>query len=127
MRRRGTLSALAIGVAMLDVTTWAHHSISGIYDDKQRVTIQGVVTQFHFLNPHPFLVLEVRDEKGNPQRWTAEMDNRYELAELGFETGTVKPGDHVIVLGFPARRHPHSLYVRRIDRPSDGFSYQHHP
>lgn len=112
---------------MLDVTTGAHHSISGIYDDKQRVTIEGVVTQFHFLNPHPFLVLEVKDEKGNPQRWTAEMDNRYELAELGFETGTVKPGDHVIVLGFPARRQPHSLYVRRIDRPSDGFSYQHHP
>lgn len=126
MRRR-LISAFAVGLAMLGASVQAHHSVAGIYDEQQRITIEGVVTQFHLLNPHAFLILEVKDEHGVAERWTAEMDNRHELAQNGFATGTVKPGDRVIVLGFPARRQPHSIYVRRLDRPSDGFTYQHHP
>jgi hypothetical protein len=105
----------------------AHHSIAGIYDDKHPVTVEGVVTRFRFVAPHPFLVMEVTDARGKPQRWTMEMDNLLELAELGFETETLKPGDRLVVLGSPARRKPHSLYIRKLERPSDGFSYQHHP
>jgi hypothetical protein len=126
MRRR-FLAAFAVGVGVFCAPLAAHHSVAGIYDESQQISVEGVVTQFHLLNPHAFLILEVRDSRGNAQRWTGEMDNRHELAQDGFETGSVKPGDRIVVLGFPARRQPHSLYVRRIERPADGFSYQHHP
>jgi hypothetical protein len=106
---------------------YAHHSIAGIYDDSHPVTVEGVVTRFRFVDPHPFLVMEVKDGSGKPQRWMMEMDNRWELIELGFRTETLKPGDRLVVLGSLARRQPHSLYIRKLDRPADGFSYQHHP
>jgi hypothetical protein len=125
----GTAILGAVGLASLTpgAVVYAHHSIAGIYDDSHPVTVEGIVTNFRFVDPHPFLVMEVLDRSGKPQRWTMEMDNRWELAELGFETETLKPGDRLVVLGSPARRKPHSLYIRKLDRPSDGFSYQHHP
>jgi uncharacterized protein DUF6152 len=131
---RGVLFAVGaaiLGAGIVSLTPGtvlhAHHSIAGIYDENHPVTVEGIVTRFRFVDPHPFLVMDVKDSSGKPQRWTMEMDNRWELAELGFQTETLKPGDRLVVLGSLARRQPHSLYIRRLDRPADGFSYQHHP
>ena len=52
------------------------------------------------------------------------MDNRRELVEIGFTQQTLRPGDSIVVGGSPARHEARSLYVRRLDRPSDGFWYE---
>jgi hypothetical protein len=126
-RVAGTLVVMA-GLSSLPtggVAVRAHHSLAGIYDEARRVTLEGVITQFEFRNPHPIIVMEVRDGDGRAQRWLMEMDSRRELLQVGVGERTLKPGDHIVVLGSRARRQPHSLYVRRIDRPSDGFTYEH--
>ncbi len=65
---------------------------------------------------------------GAPARiWTLEMDNRWELAELGFTENTLKPGDRIEVTGDPSRRDANALYVRILRRPADDFRYDHHP
>jgi hypothetical protein len=101
----------------------AHHSLSGIYDDSQRVTLEGVVAQFRFVNPHPFIVVDVTDGKGQSQPWQLELDNRHELVAIGMTSDTLKPGDRVVATGSPGRTEPR-LYVRRLDRPADGFWYE---
>ena len=103
-----------------------HHSISAAYDRARPVTLDGVLVEFAMVQPHPFVVVDVRNG-GETARWRGELDNRWELAELGFRTETLKPGDRLVVLGSLARRQPHSLYIRKLERPADGFSYQHHP
>ena len=123
MKRR-IVVAFGAGVALYAMAAQAHHSIAGVYDDSQRVTIEGVITRFQFVNPHPFVVVEVRDGSGKALQWRLEMDNRWELAEIGFDDETLKPGDRIMVTGSPARRQPQSLYIRRLDRPADGFMYQ---
>ena len=102
----------------------AHHSISSIYDGSRRVTIDGSVTQFQLINPHPFLFIEVKDGIGTAQQWRLEMDNRSELAAIGITANTFKPGDRVVVSGSLARTQPESLYLLRLDRPADGFWYE---
>ena len=102
----------------------AHHSISGVYDTSQQVTVEGVVAQFHFVNPHPFLTVEVRGDGGSAQQWRLEMDSRRELVDVGMTEGTLKPGDKVVVKGNPVRDKTQGLYIRRLDRPSDGFQYE---
>jgi hypothetical protein len=52
------------------------------------------------------------------------MDNRWELVEIGFDSMTLKPGDRIVVTGGPAREQRQSLYIRKLERPADGFSYQ---
>jgi hypothetical protein len=112
-------AALALGAPAA-----AHHSISSIYDGSRRVTLDGSVTEFQLINPHPFLFIEVKDGHGAPQRWRLEMDNRSELAAIGVTAATFKPGDRVVVSGSLARTQPESLYLLRLDRPADGFRYE---
>lgn len=103
----------------------AHHSIASVYDGSRRMTLEAIVAEFQFVNPHPVIRVDV-ERDGRVERWTLEMDNRWELAELGFKADTLKPGDRIVVSGSPARREGNRLYVRRLARPSDRFSYQHH-
>ncbi len=122
MNRR-TLS-LAIAIACASVAVQAHHSIAGVYDTKRQVTVEGVVTAFRFVNPHPFLMIDVKDEAQKTQPWRLEVDNRWELAAIGVTAETWKAGDWIVVTGFPGRMQPHSVYIRTLDRPVDGLRYE---
>jgi len=112
-------------VAVLGTATLAdaHHSIAGVYDSSRETTVDGVVAQYEFVNPHPFLVVDVR-RGATVERWQLEMDNRGELAQVGFTEATFRAGDRVTVIGSLARREPYRMYIRRLDRPADGFSYE---
>lgn len=117
--------AIAVGLlALCGAVAHAHHSIAGMYDESRRVMVDGVVAEFHFVNPHPFVMVDVRDANGSAQAWKLEMDNRGELVDVGVRGTTLKPGDRVVVSGSPARTQPQVLYVRRLERPADGFLYE---
>ncbi len=113
---------LAIALAVRGAAE-AHHSIAGMYDERQSVRLDGVVTQYQFVNPHPFVVLLVKDERGQEQTWKLELDNRYELVEVGMTATTFKAGDRLTVSGSPAWKQANAMYVRKMQR-SDGFLYE---
>ena len=117
------LLCAAVAVVGLTTVLAAHHSIAGIYDSAQSVTIDGVVSEFRFINPHPYLVVTV-DRNGGPDAWKLELDNRYELAEVGVKADTLRPGDRLVATGSPAHDGSHSMYARRIDRRADGWWYE---
>ena len=97
----------------------AHHSIAGAYDTRREVTIEATVDRFRFVNPHPMLSVRVETEV-----WQLEMDNRRELTREGMTEDSFKPGDRIVVAGNPSRSEARRLYIRRLDRPSDGFVYE---
>jgi len=101
----------------------AHHSISAVYDSTRQQRIEGVVAEFQFVNPHPFVIVTV-DAAGGGESWRLEMDNRFELADVGMTNATLKPGDRVVVTGSLGRTEPRTLYIRQLDRPADGFRYE---
>ena len=115
------LLVLSLGVSATFVH--AHHSVVGMYDTREEVTIEGIVAELRWRDPHPFLIVSVGDT-GNATQWLLEMDNRRELSRIGMTSETLRPGDHVIVIGNPSRRVSQRVYIRRLDRPADGFGYQ---
>jgi hypothetical protein len=121
MARHGV--PLAFGLLLGAFTAEAHHSISGMYDTRRSIRIDGVVTQWDFVNPHAFLTLDVT-ESGRSQQWRIELDDRGELSEIGMSGRTLQPGDRVIVTGSPAHREANRLYLGRLDRPADGYSFE---
>jgi hypothetical protein len=117
------LTAVAL-TAIWSGAAEAHHSFTNIYDSEKTVTLTATVREFQFIHPHPFLVVEIRNESGERQTWRAEMDNRFELEEIGITRSTFRPGDRVIVSGSPGRSQPFILYLWRLDRPADKVRYQ---
>ena len=122
MRKWSTV--LALGIAFSCVVLEAHHAISAIYDSSKQVTVDGVVRDFQFINPHPFLMMDVADVSGRTLEWRLELDNRFELVGIGVKADMLKIGDRVIVTGSLSRERPQNLYVMRLDRPADGFRYE---
>jgi hypothetical protein len=117
------LACVAGAAASASDTARAHHSISAVYDGARRSTVQGVVKEFQFVNPHPALIIDA-GEAGAPEVWRLEMDNRWELVDIGISADTFKLGDRVVASGSASRTNAHGLYLLRLDRPADGLLYE---
>lgn len=71
------------------------------------------------------MILEVKTPAGRIEQWKLEMDNRSELVEAGMTRESLKRGDRVVVTGSLIRPpQSQALYIRKLDRPADGFQYQ---
>ena len=119
----GVTAGLVIGV-LFAAGVHAHHSIAAVYDSSQPVTLEGEVTAFHYLNPHPFLEIHVVAADGQAESWRLEFDNLLELTAAGMSAQTFKVGDSITVTGSRARNSSRSAYVVRLERPADGFLYE---
>src|SRR5207249_10681997 len=96
---RFLLLLLALAVA---APVFAHHS-TRMYDMNHPVTVTGVVKRFESTNPHAFVYLEVKDEKGNVVEWEVEMMSLNHLRGYGWTRSTVKPGDAISCTGGAAK------------------------
>jgi hypothetical protein len=61
------------------------------------------VTKWVFKNPHPFLFVEVADDKSGKVEWTVEFVGPVRLAKIGWSAKTFVPGEKVTVFGHPSR------------------------
>ena len=90
----------------------------------REITVEGVVTGFQFINPHPFVTIEAESQKGTKQQWRGELDNRSELVGIGMTDGTFRSGDRLVIVGNPGHDKTQTLYVRKLERPADGLKYE---
>ena len=87
---------------LVALPTFAHHS-TAMYNMNTPVTVTGVVKRFEWTNPHAFVFLEVKDEKGNTVEWEVEMMSLNHLRGYGWTRDTVKPGDVISCTGGAAK------------------------
>ena len=115
MRRLLCTVVVAAPLLVLSVErSGAHHAFSAVYDEKQVITVEGVVTEFKLVNPHAMMSLNVTDKSGKVEKWTVEFAGRLNLTEGGWTVETIKPGDRIKVSGNPARKGERQLAFRRI-------------
>ncbi|HEV2198416.1 MAG TPA: DUF6152 family protein [Bryobacteraceae bacterium] len=92
----GIITLLIAGLAAVPIALLAHHG-SAIYDQTKAVTVQGVVTDWLWANPHCLLDFDVKDDKGNTVHWTAEVSNPPDMMNRGWTKRMLKPGDAVTI------------------------------
>jgi translation initiation factor IF-1 len=92
----------AIAAALFAVPAFAHHSHS-MFDDTQKIVMEGTVKEFQWTNPHSWLQVMVTDEKGRTAEWSLEMGAPGGLARTGWRPKTVVPGDKVTVSIHPLK------------------------
>ena len=98
---RRCLLALA-ALATLAPPLSAHHS-TAMYEMANPTTISGTVKRFEWTNPHAFIYLEVKDEKGNAVEWEIELMSLNHLRSYGWVRTTVKPGEVITCTGGRAK------------------------
>jgi hypothetical protein len=122
--KRTMFVLLAAAGLFSTVPAYAHHSFAATYFEDKTQTIEGDLVQFLFRNPHSFVHVEAKDEKGELQRWAIEWGAGLQLNRQGVTRETLHPGDHVIITGNPGRNaEDHRLRMRTISRPKDGWKW----
>ena len=97
------VSLIAIAVAAFTAPAIAHHSFA-MFDDTKTVTLQGMVKEFEWVNPHSWLRVTVNDEKtGKPAVWALELSSPSRLVTMGMHADSVKPGIAVSVTFHPMK------------------------
>jgi hypothetical protein len=106
----GSLLAL---LPVLSVSVSAHHAWSG-YDMVNITTVKGTVTQFDWGNPHVWINLEVKDDKGKIEKWSVGGPSPSRMAGTGWDKGTLKPGDQITAVGHRISDGTYSLRLEKV-------------
>jgi len=123
--KRTILVALLAAALLAGGRAYAHHSFAATYFVDQEVTVEGTLTQFLYRNPHSFVKVEAKDDKGETVTWSVEWGGGAQLTQEHVTRDTLKPGDHVIVTGNPGRDPTeHRIRLHKIVRPSDGWKWE---
>lgn len=101
-KRCTRLVALAAALVLLSNPVAAHHSTAE-YDMTATSSVKGTVTKFEWTNPHAYIYIQVKDDKGNTVEWTGELASLGMLARVNWKRDTVKPGDEITIYGNPAK------------------------
>jgi len=82
---------------------FAHHSVSAEFNVNRQDTFSGVITKVEWSNPHIYFYVDVKDASHKVTNWAFEGAGPNALARMGWLRNTLKVGDRVTVIAFPAR------------------------
>ena len=80
----------------------AHHS-HAMFDHAKPITVTGTVKELLFRNPHVYLYVDAKNDRGEVVTYWIEMSNIQNMIKQGINQRTLKPGDGVTVQMFPLR------------------------
>lgn len=97
-------------------STFAHHGTAA-YDTKNLVTVKGTITEFRFVNPHVQLYFDVKNDKGEIEKWQAELTAPNKLSRAGWDKHTLNPGDSITATGYISKNDPHTMWINKLIGP----------
>lgn len=127
MKKRILLFCASAVLLAGGVQVFAHHSFTAAYDSTKRVTIEGVVKEFVWRNPHSYVRIDITTKEGTTENWTLEWgsSNQLSAAKYPVTRTTLRAGDKIIANGEPGRD-PEARRVRifTLKRPVDGWEWE---
>jgi hypothetical protein len=96
--RRMTMGAVWM-MTVLPCT--AHHSFA-MFDRTRTMTLEGMVREFQWTNPHCYLQVLVQKDGGTVE-WSLETHSPADMYRFGWRPDSFRPGDKVIVVINPVR------------------------
>jgi uncharacterized protein DUF6152 len=106
--------AVLFGLLLVSRPLLAHHGEAN-YDTEKETTVKGTVTNFLFINPHVQVFMDVKNEKGEIEKWTGEARSPTMLVRVGgWDKETIKVGDAITMIGFRAKNGTNILRLKKI-------------
>ena len=113
MKKLAQLAAAVLWIGILSAPLFAHHGEAN-YDTDKMVSVKGTVTDFQFINPHVQISLDVKNDKGEIEKWIGEARSPAMLSRYGgWDKTTIKIGD---VITFYGHRTKNGTPFMRLDK-----------
>jgi hypothetical protein len=120
MIKRISGAVIFCGWLLASGASFAHHSLSAVYDIRSSGEVTGLVKKVEFVNPHGAMTLDVPSDDGTTTEWVLTTGSANALSSLGFGRegpNTVIAGDAVTITYFPARSGKPLGFIRSITLP----------
>ena len=82
----------------------AHHSVPVNFDQSREVSIEGVLTEIKWVNPHAHFRINVKQPDGSVLEWLVEMGATNTMKRAGFPMERFMVGERYTIIGPPGRR-----------------------
>ena len=120
IKMKHLMIVVGLAVAMAQPAS-GHHSFAAEFDANKPVTLQGSVTKLEWQNPHIWVYLDVKDDRGNTQPWQCEGGPPNTLTRNGWSINSLKVGDLITIDGVLAKDGSKTCNARAVKLP-DGRS-----
>ena len=109
-------------VVFISAPLLAHHGEAN-YDTEKTVSVKGTVTDFQFVNPHVQITLDVKNDKGETEKWIGEARSPAMLSRYGgWDKNTLKLGDTITMSGHQTKNGTFFMRLEKIVK-ADGKEY----
>lgn len=108
MRRINNVLIALLATAALAI---AHHGLAA-FDQTKKITLKGTVTEFHFVNPHCVVEFDVKNDKGQVEKWQGQMTSPAHLR--GWTATSLEEGNVVTVIGYPAKSGAKYMWITTL-------------
>ena len=95
------LIALAVSI-LLTQPAGAHHS-GAMFEAQKTITVEGVVKEFQYTNPHSWLLVDVKSKNGTVTTWGFEAEGPSTLKRAGIRPSDFAPGTKLTITGHPMK------------------------
>jgi len=114
---------MTAGLLALSGALFAHHSAAGLFSPDVEKTIRGTVKQWLFVNPHPAIVMEIKNDQGAVETWRIQFPATAGLSRrFSWTRNSIKPGDEVKIHGNPYLNDQKVMFPLVVTLP-DGKGY----
>lgn len=95
----------------------AHHSLQAGFDINKQETVTGTIVKMDWKNPHAWLYIEVKNEKGEVTPYQIEFSAANGLYRRGWRQDDLPVGASVTITGYVARDGTRTLTANEVKLP----------
>ncbi len=116
-----SVAALCFTAMAAPLPASAHHAAGAVFTDEE-IEVEGVVTEFNFVNPHVNIMLNVTDENGSETAWMVTGPAAPPMRRWGWTADTVQAGQLMRFAGKKSRTGAPMLLIESAEIQSGRFA-----
>lgn len=114
------LAVLTFAAVPVCPAAQAHHAAGAVFTDEE-IEVEGVVTEYNFVNPHVNIMLNVTDESGADTLWMVAGPAAPPMRRWGWTPETLQPGQLIRFAGKSSRTGAPMLLIESAEIQSGRF------